>query len=135
MPNQGAAVDLSSLQFPPHTVAELRALEPGALEYSVLSEAEGDGKKKVVRVLFQRCSAIQQVATLYKVCKVYQAEKQCMTLIIQGVYRRDTPMYDYTNGQLTFDRGVRLGSQMINRYRIETGTGFDSDSIRIVLSE
>ncbi|MBA2284806.1 MAG: hypothetical protein H0W02_04940, partial [Ktedonobacteraceae bacterium] len=43
--------------------------------------------------------------------------------------------YSFTNGELTFDRDVRLGSQITNRYVIETGNGFESDSVRIVLTE
>jgi hypothetical protein len=36
---------------------------------------------------------------------------------------------------LIYDRAVRLGGQTNNRYQIETGNGFEVDSVRIVLSE
>jgi hypothetical protein len=57
------------------------------------------------------------------------------TFIIQGVFVQDTEMYDFTNGQLIFDRGVRLGDLILNRYQIETGSGLEIDSVRIVLTE
>ncbi len=48
---------------------------------------------------------------------------------------KDIGEYGFTNGQLRYDRNVPLGGQRINRYQIETGTGFEMDSVRIVLSE
>jgi hypothetical protein len=44
-------------------------------------------------------------------------------------------VYAFTNGQLTCDRNVLLGSQKLTRYILETDDGFDSDSLRIVLTE
>jgi hypothetical protein len=83
------------------------------------------------------CPAWQQVATLYKVlqeCKEDRASK-FDTVIVQGFFDSNESLYNFTNGQITYDRGVRLGSQTLNRYQIETGNGFSSDSIRVVLSE
>lgn len=57
------------------------------------------------------------------------------TIIIQGLHSKEDSIYGFTNGQIQFDRNVRLGSQVMNRYQIETGNGFESDSVRIVLSE
>ncbi len=48
---------------------------------------------------------------------------------------QDTQVYAFTNGQLVFDHGVRLGGLIVNRYQIETGNGFEIDSVRIVLTE
>ena len=64
-----------------------------------------------------------------------QQETRFETIIIQGYLSQSPDAYSFTNGQLTFDRNVRLGSQIQNRYLIETGNGFESDSVRIVLSE
>ena len=120
--------------FPPRSMAELKALEPGALPYTGIDEAVKNGGRKVVRITFQRCSAWQQVATLLKALKEYDTPA-CDTIIIQGVQTNSTDIYNFTNGQLLFDRNVRLGSQIQNRYQIETGNGFSSGSIRIVISE
>ena len=57
------------------------------------------------------------------------------TIIIQGVLPQDPGVYSFTNGQLRLDRNVRLGSLVTNRYQIETGNGYESDSLRIVLTE
>jgi hypothetical protein len=121
-------------QFPPHTVEQLRALEEGALAYTIVNRAEGDGRKKIVRIVYPKCVAWQQVATLYKAFKE-QLEDGFDTIIIQGVFVQDTEEYDFTNGQLIFDRGVRLGGLILNRYQIETGNGLETDSVRIVLTE
>src|SRR6266702_2660258 len=91
--------------FPPHTVAQLQALEQGALAYTVLDTTTNGQRKKIVRIIYQ------------------------------GHLSSDPDVYTFTNGQLTFDRNVRLGSQTLNRFQIETGNGFESDSVRIVLSE
>jgi len=112
----------------------LKQLEQGALNYSPVSEEESVGRKKTIRILYQRCAPWQQVATLLKALKEHQAEK-FNTLIIQGIYEQENSLYRFTNGQLQFDLNVRLGSQIINRYQIETGNGFETDSVRIVLSE
>lgn len=120
-------------QFPPHTVAQLQALEPGALVYSVVESTVGDGRKKIVRIAYPRGVAWQQVATLLKACKEQQ-EDRFDTIIIQGVLEQDMHPYSFTNGQLVFDRNVRLGDLNTNRYQIETGNGFEIDSVRIVLT-
>ena len=112
----------------------LKALEQGALNYNVVSEEESVGRKKTIRILYQRCTPWQQVATLLKALKEQQSDK-FNTIIIQGIYRQENGVYGFTNGQLQFDRNVRLGSQITNRYQIETGNGFEIDSVRIVLSE
>jgi len=121
-------------QFPPHTVEQLQALEQGALAYTVVQSAVGDGRKKIVRIVYPKGVAWQQVATLLKAFKE-QLEDRFDTIIIQGVLEQDTQVYAFTNGQLVFDRGVRLGGLIVNRYQIETGNGFETDSVRIVLTE
>src|SRR2546426_7458020 len=120
--------------FPPHTVAQLQALEQGALAYTVLDTTTNGQRKKIVRIIYPRCVTWQQVATLLKALKEQQ-DSRFETIIIQGYLSSDPDVYTFTNGQLTFDRNVRLGSQTLNRYQIETGNGFESDSVRIVLSE
>jgi hypothetical protein len=120
--------------FPPHTIQQLKTLEQGALNYSLVTEEEGVGRKKTIRILYQRCTPWQQAATLLKALKEHQTEK-FNTIIIQGIYAQGNGIYGFTNGQLQFDRNVRLGSQIMNRYQLETGNGFESDSVRIVLSE
>ncbi len=119
--------------FPPSTTAELQALEQGALAYSVVESAIGDGRKKIVRIVYPRGVAWQQVATLLKAFHEQQ-EKDFDTILIQGVLEQDTSVYAFTNGQLRFDRNVRLGGMTTDRFQIETGNGFESDSVRIVLS-
>jgi hypothetical protein len=121
-------------QFPPRTMEHLNALEQGALTYSIVSETESVGRKKIVRILYQRCVPWQQVATLLKAFKEQHADK-FDTIIIQGNYAQESSIYGFTNGQLQFDRNVRLGSQIMNRYQIETSNGFEASSIRIVLSD
>ncbi len=120
-------------QFPPHPVEQLQALEQGALAYTVVSSATGDGRKKIVRIVYPKGVAWQQVATLLKAFKEQQ-EDRFDSVIIQGVLDQDTQVYTFTNGQLVFDRNVRLGGLITNRYQIETGNGFESDSMRIVLT-
>jgi hypothetical protein len=121
-------------EFPPHTVEQLRALEEGALTFSIVHSAVGDGRKKIVRIVYPKGVAWQQVATLHKAFKE-QLEDGFDTIIIQGVFEQDTEVYAFTNGQLVFDRGVHLGGLILNRYQIETGSGFEADSVRIVLTE
>src|SRR5258708_7659746 len=41
--------------FPPRTLEQLQALQAGALEYKVLSEDMSDGRKRIVRISFQKC--------------------------------------------------------------------------------
>lgn len=119
--------------FPPGTMADLQALEQGALAYSVVESGIGDGRKKIVRIAYPRGVAWQQVATLLKALHE-QREEQFETILIQGVLEQDTSVYAFTNGQLRFDRNVRLGGMTTDRYQIETGNGFESDSVRIVLN-
>lgn len=121
-------------QFPPHTIEQLRALEEGALAYTVVHSVVGDGRKKIVRIVYPKCAGWQQVATLHKAFKE-QVEDGFDTIIIQGVFEQDTEVYDFTNGQLVFDRGVRLGDLILNRYQIETGNGLETNSMRIVLTD
>ena len=119
--------------FPPHTLAELQALEQGALPYTVVNTSIADGHKKIVRIAYARGVAWQQVATLLKACKEQQ-EAQLETVIVQGFLEGESSVYNFTNGQLVFDRNVRLGDKTTNRYQIETGNGFETDSIRMVLN-
>jgi hypothetical protein len=121
-------------QFPPHTIEQLRALEEVALAYTVVHSFVGDGRKKIVRIVYPKCTGWQQVATLHKAFKE-QLEDGFDTIIIQGVFEQDTEVFDFTNGQLVFDRGVRLGDLILNRYQIETGNGLETDSVRIVLTD
>src|SRR5215469_1175105 len=124
----------SPAPFPPRTMEQLQALEQGALNYDVVSNTVSDGRKKIVRITYARCTPWQQVATLLKVCKEHQ-EERFDTIIVQGVPAQDSNSYSFTNGQLVFDRNVRLGSLTTKRYQIETGNGYESDSVRIVLTE
>ena len=121
-------------QFPPRTVEQLQTFEQGALAYTVVQSSVSDGPKKIVRIVYPKGVAWQQVATLFKAFKEQQ-EDRFETIIIQGVLEQDTQTYAFTNGQLVFDRDVRLGSLITNRYQIETGNGFESDSVRVVLTE
>ncbi len=120
--------------FPPRNIAELQALEPGALPYNVVDSAVGDGKKKFVRITYAKGVPWQQAATLLKAFKEQQ-EENFNSIIIRGVAAQDTNIYSFTQGQLTYDRNVRLGATTTNRYQIETGNGYESDSVRIVLNE
>jgi hypothetical protein len=121
-------------QFPPHTIEQLRALEEGALAFTVVQSIVGAGRKKIVRIDYPKCAAWQQVATLYKACKE-RLEDGFDEIIVQGVFDQNAEVYEFTNGQLVFDRGVRLGDVILNRYQIETGNGLEIDSVRIVLTE
>jgi hypothetical protein len=115
-------------------MVHLKALLPGALDYSVTETSISNGQKKIVRITYPGCVAWQQVATLLKALQEQQ-EERFTTINIQGFHGQDSQAYSFTNGELTFDRNVRLGSQITNRYLIETGNGFESDSVRIVLTE
>jgi hypothetical protein len=124
--------------FPPQKIADLQALEQGALAYTVVNDTVEVGHKKIVRIAYIKCAPWQQVATLLKASKeeiLRCAEDDIETIIIQGVLPQDTSVYSFTNGQLRFDRNVRLGSLTTNRYQVETGNGYESDSVRIVLTE
>lgn len=119
--------------FPPRTMAELQALEQGALAYTVVESEVSVGRKKIVRIVYPVSAVWQQVATLFKALKEQQDE-QFDCIVIQGVPDQNTSIYTFTNGQLRFDRNVRLGESIINRYQIETGNGYESDDVRIVLN-
>jgi len=123
--------------FPPRTIEQLQALEVGALPYAVIEESIGSGRKKIVRISYSRAAAWQQVATLLKAFKEQQRQPtdKFDSFIIQGMQTDDSRPYPFTNGQLCFDRRVRLGDRLLNRYQIDTGSGFEGDALRIVLSE
>jgi hypothetical protein len=120
--------------FPPRTLPQLLALESGALSYTVVQDTVGDGQKKIVRIAYPPCRAWQQVATLVRALKEFKSDK-FNSIIIQGVSEQNAGVYRFTQGQLCLDRNVRLGSQTMDRYLIETGSGYEADSVRIVLSE
>ena len=121
--------------FPPRTMEHLNALLPsGVQSYTIVESSIGVGRRKLVRIAYQPCTGWQQVATLLKALQEQQ-EEQCDTIIIQGVLPQQPDVYAFTNGQLEFDRAVRLGGLTGNRYVIETGNGFASDSVRFVLNE
>jgi hypothetical protein len=123
--------------FPPKSIAQLHDLEASALPYVLIDNTTSYGRRKVVRIKYAHCNPWQQVATLTKALREHDDAK-LDTVIIQGFFNTivDTySSYEYTNGQLLFNRNVRLGSQVLQRYQIETGNGFESNSLRIVLSE
>jgi hypothetical protein len=121
--------------FPPRTFEQFNALLPsGAQPYTVVESSLGDGKRKLVRIAYGRCVGWQQAATLLKALKEQQ-EEQCNAIIIQGILPQQQDIYAFTNGQVQFDRNVRLGGQISNRYMVETENGFASDSTRFVLNE
>jgi hypothetical protein len=122
------------LVFPPRTIDQLKALQREALAYSVLDETVNYGRKKIVRIAFPRCPAWQQVATLLNALAAFRSEK-LDTIVIQGLFEHSVDVYAFNNGQLQFDQNVRLGSQTLNRYQIDTENGFSSNSVRIVLTE
>lgn len=121
--------------FPPRTLEQFhQLLASGAQQYTVVESLIGDGKRKLVRIAYPRCVGWQQAATLLKALKEQQDEK-CNAIIIQGVLPQQPNVYAFTNGQLQFERNVRLGGQVGNRYVVETDNGFTSDSTRFVLNE
>ena len=120
--------------FPPRTVVQLQALEQGALAYNVVESTTDVGRKKIVRIVYPKGVPWQQVATLLKAFKEQQ-EDRFDTIIIQGVLQEDRQVYAFTNGQLVFNRNVLLGGNKMNRYQIDTGNGFEIDSVRIVVTE
>jgi len=121
--------------FPPHTMAQFEALLPtGSQAYEVVENSMGDGKKQTVRIAYAGCTGWQQAATLLKAFKEQQNGK-CDTIIIQGVLSPQQDSSCFTNGQLQFNRNVRLGGSINNRYIVETSNGFAIDSIRFVLNE
>ncbi len=123
------------VHFPPRTMAQLRELETEAVPYTLVDDTIAAGRKKIVRIVYRRCAAWQQVATLLKAFHEQKQLEAFDTILVQGVLEQDRTPYAFTNGQLQFDRNVRLGSQTLNRYQIETGNGFESDSVRILLEE
>ncbi len=120
--------------FPPKNVQQLKALEQGALAYNVLNTTTNAMWKKTVRIAFPRCAPWQQVATLLKALEE-QLSTDHETFVVQGVLPHDSDVYGFTNGQITFDRHARLGSQTMVRYLVETNDGFASDAVRVVLTE
>jgi hypothetical protein len=116
-------------------MAQFEALLPtGSQAYEVVENSVGDGKKQTVRIAYAGCAGWQQAATLLKAFKEQQNGK-CDTIIIQGVLSPRQDSSGFTNGQLQFNRNVRLGGSINNRYIVETGNGFAIDSIRFVLNE
>jgi len=120
--------------FPPKNVEQLKALEQGALAFNVLNTTTNATWKKTVRIAFPRCAPWQQVATLLKALRE-QMGTDHETYVVQGVLPQDSDAYGFTNGQITFDRHARLGSQTMARYLVETNDGFASDAVRVVLTE
>ncbi len=123
------------VSFPPRTMEQFKLLlTAGAQSYTVVESTVGNGRRKQVRIAYACCAGWQQAATLLKALQEQQDEK-CSAIIIQGVLPQQPDVYAFTNGQLQFDRNVRLGGQTTNRYVVETGNGFDSNSTRFVLNE
>ncbi|HXR66774.1 MAG TPA: hypothetical protein VN729_12655 [Ktedonobacteraceae bacterium] len=121
--------------FPPRTMAQFNALlVPGVQPYTVVESSLVGGKKKLVRIAFSPSAGWQQAVTLLQALRDLPDEK-LDTIIVQGVWTQQPDVYAFTNGQLQFDRNVRLGGQLNNRYIVETGNGFASDSVRFVLNE
>jgi hypothetical protein len=109
-------------------------LASGAQPYTVVESLIGDGRRKLVRIAYPRCVGWQQAATLLKALKEQQDEK-CNAITVQGVLPQQSDVYAFTNGQLQFERDVRLGGQTGNRYVVETENGFASTATRFVLNE
>jgi hypothetical protein len=99
----------------------------------VLESETSIGRKKIVRIVYPKGAAWQQVATLLKALKEQQ-DPQFESIIIQGQVDQRGSLYSFTNGQLVFDRNVRLGASITDRYLFETGNGLDGDALRIVLN-
>lgn len=108
-------------------------LEPGRQAYIVNTSSVENGKK-IVYIAYPRCASWQQAATLLQALKEQQEERY-KTTIIRGFFSQQQASYEFTNGQLQFDRDVRLGSQSGTRCVVETGNGYSTDSIRFVLNE
>lgn len=115
-------------------MAQFEALAEGSQAYTVVENSVGDGKKQTLCIAYASCAGWQQAATLLKALKEQQNEK-CDTIIIQGMLSPQQNSSGFTNGQLQFDRNTRLGGSISNRYIVETGNGFASDSVRFVLNE
>jgi len=120
--------------FPPRTLAQFAALlTTGSQAYTVIGNEVENGKK-IVSITYARCANWQQAATLLKALQEQQEEKYA-TIVIRGMLTQRPNTYGFTNGQLQFDRGVRLGAHICNRYTLETGNGYSADSLRFVLNE
>lgn len=124
-------------EFPPRTMAQLEALQKLALDSSLVSDDESTGGKRIVRVSYKQCPPWQQIATLYKVLQKYKEDRaqEFNTVIVQGLTHPDVNLYSFDNGQLIYDRNVRLGSQILHRFQIETDNGFTATAVRVVLTE
>lgn len=120
--------------FPPQTMAQFEALLAGNnYTYTVIESSVGDGKKQVVRITYPRCPGWQQAATLLKALKELQDPK-CDIVFIQGVLSQQSDTFTFTLGQLQFDRNVRLGGKIGNRYIVETDNGLANTAVRFVLN-
>jgi len=106
----------------------------GAQAYTVIASDIGNGKRKVIRITYPACTHWQQAATLFKALKEQQ-DPQCNVIIIQGILSQRSETYDFNNGQLQFERDVRLGAQVSNRYMVETANGYEFGAVRFVLNE
>lgn len=121
--------------FPPRSMEQFKALlSAGVQQYTVVESSLTAAKRKLVRIAFAPCAGWQQAATLLRALQDAREEK-LDTVIVQGVQTQQRDVYAFTNGQLQFDRNVLLGSQVSNRYIVETGSGFSNNSIRFVLNE
>ncbi len=105
----------------------------GNQAYTVIENNVGDGKRQIIRIVYQRCTGWQQAATLLKALREQQNTK-CETILIQGVLPQQANTGSFTQGQLQFDRNARLGGQISNRYIVETSNGFASDAVRFILN-
>ena len=120
--------------FPPRTMAQFEDLLPtGCQAYTVVESHVENGNKKCFSIAYPRCANWQQAATLLKALRENQDE-QYATIMIRGLFSSQQDVNGFTNGQLQFDRNVRLGAQINNRYMLETGNGYSSDSLRFVLN-
>lgn len=121
--------------FPPRSMDQFTALvAAGAQQYTILERVESNGKKSCLRIAYPDCAGWQQVATLLKAFQE-QADRKFDTIIIQGFSARRPDASTFNQGQLQFDRNVLLGSRKNNRYIVETGNSFASDTVRFVLNE
>ncbi len=118
-------------------MAQLEALQKLALDYSLVSDDESTGGKRIVRVSYKQCPPWQQIATLYTVLQKYKEDRaqEFNTVIVQGLTHPEANLYSFDNGQLIYDRNVRLGSQILRRFQIETDNGFTATAVRVVLTE
>lgn len=121
--------------FPPHTLEQFdQLLAAGAQPYTLVTSLIGDGRRKLVRISYSRCTGWQQAATLLKALREQQDET-CTAITVQGIWPQQAETSAFTNGQLLFERDVRLGGQVGTRYVVETENGFASTATRFVLNE